>query len=337
MPKVFISYSHRNEDWKKRLVKQLRVLAGCGLEVWNDRDIAAGDDWLPAIEGVLGQCDCALLLISADFLTSAFILRQEVPALLERRRQQGVRVIPVIVEPCPWDRIPWLEPIQARPTDGKPLALMEKPQAEAALAALAGEVHDLLGGTRPPTADTGQPPRADLTKLPQGAGRDFLGRKDEPAWLDAAWDDACSTHSGTDLVELTAPGGTGKTALVKRWLEDLKFHGWCGAQRVYAWSFYSQGTSDDRQASDDPFLAAALDWFRVDYDPALSPGDKGRLLAEALTAAPTLLVLDGIEPLAPSTAPCSGASPPRPPVPRPSARWTACAPPVTRNSCPAAC
>ncbi|MGH2578123.1 MAG: hypothetical protein ACRDG9_10315 [Actinomycetota bacterium] len=59
----------------------------------------------------------------------------------------------------------------------------------------------------------------------------------------------------------------GKTALVKRWLDRLKSNGWRGAQRVYGWSFYSQGTSDDGQASDDAFLNDALRWFGVEHDP----------------------------------------------------------------------
>ncbi|MCP4043211.1 MAG: ATP-binding protein, partial [Gammaproteobacteria bacterium] len=91
-------------------------------------------------------------------------------------------------------------------------------------------------------------PRIDLTHLPKGADH-FLGRGPELAWLDEAWGDSANTH----IVELTAPGGVGKTALVKRWLDRLRGDGWRRAARIYAWSFYSQGTGDDRQASEDGF------------------------------------------------------------------------------------
>lgn len=41
MPKVFISYSHKDEDWKNRLQTQLAVLENQGLlSVWEDRKIA---------------------------------------------------------------------------------------------------------------------------------------------------------------------------------------------------------------------------------------------------------------------------------------------------------
>lgn len=74
MNKIFISYSHKDEAWKDRLVTQLGVLQMQDLlEVWDDRRIGGGDDWLPAIENALNSCNVAILLISANFLTSKFI------------------------------------------------------------------------------------------------------------------------------------------------------------------------------------------------------------------------------------------------------------------------
>ncbi len=70
-----------------------------------------------------------------------------------------------------------------------------------------------------------------------------------------------------------------------------------GADRVYAWSFYSQGTSDERAASADLFIDAALRWFG-DEDPTKgSPWNKGERLANLIRRTRTLLVLDGLEPL----------------------------------------
>lgn len=118
--KVFISYSHDDEAWKDRLVAQLGVLQQQHLlETWDDRQIAAGDNWQPHIE--LAMAQVAVLLISASFLTSQFILGTEVPELLRRRAAQGLRVIPLIIKPCAWSRVDWLNKLQARPTDGKPL------------------------------------------------------------------------------------------------------------------------------------------------------------------------------------------------------------------------
>ncbi|AQR64627.1 hypothetical protein BXU06_05810 [Aquaspirillum sp. LM1] len=303
MTRIFISYSHQDEIWKDHLLSHLNVLAGEGLEAWDDRRIAAGDDWLPAIERAIAECDVAVLLISRHFLTSKFIAGQEVPPLLQRREANESRVIPLIVSPCQWQRIDWLKVIQGRPRDGKPLSGMSQHDADLALSNLAGEIADLAPSATIPTQPTAETsPRIDVSHLPAGSEH-FFGREEELAVLDAAWADGQHSH----VVELVAPGGVGKSALVRRWLENLGRDGWRGARQVYAWSFYSQGTSHDRQASDDAFLSAALAWFGVELDPATHPWDKGQRLAEAVAASRTLLVLDGVEPLQYPPGPLAGA------------------------------
>ena len=107
-------------------------------------------------------------------------------------------------------------------------------------------------------------------------------------------------------MSIVAWGGVGKTALVRHWLNRLQSDGWLGAQRVYAWSFYSQGTREDRQVSEDTFLAHALEWFGRKCDPRTSPWDKGRLLADAIAKERTVLVLDGLEPLQYPPGPMGG-------------------------------
>lgn len=72
------------------------------LSIWEDRRITEGDAWYPEIEEALNEADVAILLISADFLTSRFIRGEEVPLLLERREKEGIRAIPLILKPCPW-------------------------------------------------------------------------------------------------------------------------------------------------------------------------------------------------------------------------------------------
>ena len=112
--------------------------------------------------------------------------------------------------------------------------------------------------------------KVDLTHLPAGAPH-FLGREPELTALDTAWAD----QGNTAIVELIAPGGTGKTALVTLWAEHLKLSGWRGAEQVFGWSFYSQGTSDDRQASEDHFLAEAVKWFGISIPDNAHAADKG--------------------------------------------------------------
>ena len=135
-------------------------------------------------------------------------------------------------------------------------------------------------------------PQVNLKHLSPGAPV-FLGREVERAALDAAWADSGKTH----VLQLIAPGGTGKTSLVTRWLDKLRFDGWRGAERVFGWSFFNQGSGDARQASEDVFFDAALKWFNVTIAPAAFPWEKGEALADEVARQRSLLILDGLEPL----------------------------------------
>lgn len=132
--------------------------------------------------------------------------------------------------------------------------------------------------------------RISISRLPL-SGAHFVGREDVLAQLNAAWDDP-----KIRVLSIVALGGAGKTALVNHWLQELERDGWRGAERVFGWSFYSQGTRDS-VTSAELFIDAALRWFG-DPDPtAGSPRDRGLRLAELIRKQRTLLVLDGMEPL----------------------------------------
>ena len=148
MHKVFISYSHKDEDWKNRLQTQLVVLENQGLlSVWEDRKIAVGDDWYQEIERAIKSAHVAILLISADFLSSKFIQGKEVPPLLERRKKEGLRVITLILKPCPWQTVDWLGKIQGRPIDNKPLSGFDEHYQDHHLSELALEINTILNST----------------------------------------------------------------------------------------------------------------------------------------------------------------------------------------------
>ena len=61
----------------------------------------------------------AVLLVSDNYLASGFIIKEEVPFLIERSQQDGLMVVPVLLSPCPWKFIPWLKQLQMLPGEGK--------------------------------------------------------------------------------------------------------------------------------------------------------------------------------------------------------------------------
>jgi hypothetical protein len=298
-PSVFISYSHVDEEWRQRLVLQLRVLELQGtFRAWDDRQIPTGEDWRPEIEQQMAAADAAVLLVSADFLISKFILENEVPVLLERRKRDGLRVFPLIVRPTNPGEVDWLAPIQWQPRDGRDLLSMLEASvasAERLLADFAKEVKDSLGagaarsGRRPASTAAPAAPVVTTARLPV-TGETFVAREEELATLDAAWEE------GMNVVSFVAMGGAGKSALVNAWLGRMQVDGWRGAERVLGWSFYSQGT-EGTSASSDNFTAYALEWLGYDGEPITSPWQKGETIARLVRQRRTLLLLDGLEPL----------------------------------------
>ncbi len=300
-PTIFISYSHKDEKWKDLVVSQLRVLQNDGqLNVWDDRRIAAGSDWDPEIEAALNQASAAVLLISVNFLTSRFILGKEVPLLLQRRETEGLPIIPIIISSCPWARVSWLNPIQCRPKDGKALAAFSGDKRNQELSKIATEIADSLNRHSKPIATDATPhsalrplhPQAPAIKitLPPPITPHLFGRADELQLLDEAW-----ANPRTNIVVFHALGGAGKSALVSKWLARMAAKNYEGAQRVFGWSFFSQGSSENRSDSSEAFIDSALAFFGVTVE-----GDyfrKADRLAEALRSERTVLALDGLEPL----------------------------------------
>ena len=62
-PTVFISYSHKDEAWKDRVVTHLTVLQKQGmLDAWDDRRIRAGEDWYGEIQEAMDAASVAVLV-----------------------------------------------------------------------------------------------------------------------------------------------------------------------------------------------------------------------------------------------------------------------------------
>ena len=139
------------------------------------------------------------------------------------------------------------------------------------------------------TIDTVQ--KIQISRLPY-TNNNLFGRKDELTKLDKAWSD-----DGTNVFAVKALGGAGKTALLKEWLDNIASEEFRGAESVYAWSFYSQGSTENTQISADEFFEEALDWFGYQGEIISSAYNKGIKLAQLINEQKVLLVLDGIEPL----------------------------------------
>ena len=163
-PTIFISYSHKDVEWKNRLETHLRGLQlQDRLDFWSDEKIGIGDAWLEKIQAAMNAASVAVLLVSPDFLASEFIVREEVKRLLERREKEKLPLLPILVRSCFWKRVPWLVQTQMRPRNGIPLSAGTSHEIDEYLTTIVEEIDRALErGT------TGEPGQAILVPVERG-------------------------------------------------------------------------------------------------------------------------------------------------------------------------
>jgi hypothetical protein len=139
--RLFVSYSHRDEKYLEELRKYLEPERG--LDVWSDERIQAGAEWRQQIGDALADADAAVLLVSQDFLNSAFIRNHELPSLLESVRRRRLRLFLIPIGACTWrsaviERFQWVHD----PT--RPLKAMRPAQREQALLEINRQIVEAL-------------------------------------------------------------------------------------------------------------------------------------------------------------------------------------------------
>ncbi|AYL95550.1 toll/interleukin-1 receptor domain-containing protein [Mucilaginibacter celer] len=142
---VFVSYSHADSQYLNRLKVHLRPFEKRGLiDLWEDTKIKAGEKWKERIEKALDKCSIAILLISADFLASDFIIDNELPPLLKLAEEHGKIILPVIVKPCRFTRDPNLSIFQAINDPKKPLSKLDENGREEIYVEIADYIEDSI-------------------------------------------------------------------------------------------------------------------------------------------------------------------------------------------------
>ncbi len=127
---VFISYSHKDTKWLERIQVHLKPLEREGLiDRWDDTRIKAGKKWQEEIEKALASAKVAILLVSADFLASDFIVDNEFPPLLAAAKADGAVIIPVILSPSLFEQTD-LAQFQAVNPPQRPLIGMDREDQE---------------------------------------------------------------------------------------------------------------------------------------------------------------------------------------------------------------
>jgi hypothetical protein len=154
--RLFISYSHRDEQYRDELVKHLSSLLREGvIEISHDRRINPGEIIDTEIEQQMDDADVVLILVSPDFIASEYCYGIEMRRAMERysrdaqNRWQRVGfsflVVPVIIWPTDWRHTPFGK-LLAMPKDGKPVTTWER--ADDAFVDIVAGVRRLIESTR---------------------------------------------------------------------------------------------------------------------------------------------------------------------------------------------
>jgi len=238
--KLFYSYVHKDERWRKRIETHLSMLQRQGfIAGWHDRNISAGAAWASEIDTHLTSADIILLLISPDFLASEYCYSVEMTRAMERHFAGEARVIPIILRPIDWKGTPF-ELLQVLPSNAQPVSRwQDRDEALLDIATGIRKTVDELNahtsgtlssyGTRP--ADTQLTPRPAWWNVPYHRNPFFTGREDILTRLH-------STLTAGKTVTLTQAisglGGIGKTQIAVeyayRYHEEYKAILWAKAE-----------------------------------------------------------------------------------------------------------
>ena len=147
--KVFISYSHEDTKWLNAIKEQLAVLQAEGLlSMCEDTQLEVGEDWYQQLNDMMLSARLGLLLVSAPFLSSKFVRQEETRRLFAQHAEGGMKIYPLLVRPCPWERVAWLAKLQLRPQDAKrrakALSTFEGAAREQILVDVANEIAHLV-------------------------------------------------------------------------------------------------------------------------------------------------------------------------------------------------
>ena len=142
---IFISYSHSDARWVKRLREHLKPLERMAeIDLWDDSRIRPGEKWREAISGAIENSRIAILLVSASYLASDFVASDEIPKLLEESKKKGLVIFQLIVSPCRFQQTPNLADFQALNPPNQTLLEMSAAEQQRTFVRLTEAVHEQL-------------------------------------------------------------------------------------------------------------------------------------------------------------------------------------------------
>ena len=141
--RIFVCYSHKDKEWKDRLCQMLAPFLRDGdieLQLWvDDRGIQPGEGWHQKIQSALKSAGVAVVLVSASFLESEYVMKHELPEIISAAADGKLRLFWVYVSYAAYDATE-LEPFQAAHDVSQPLYALALPEQDAILLKVARDI-----------------------------------------------------------------------------------------------------------------------------------------------------------------------------------------------------
>jgi len=161
---TFCCYAHEDAKFLHELKSHLSPLQRLkAVKMWDDGEINAGTEWAPEIKKQLNDAQIILLLISSDFINSAYCYDTEMKHALERHKRGEAKVVPIILRPVNgWKNVPsgniHLGELRALPTGLVPVTTWTNPDEawENVARGIEDAINELLRRVPVPSVSNGQ-------------------------------------------------------------------------------------------------------------------------------------------------------------------------------------
>ena len=121
--KLFYSYSHKDQQHRKKMEKALSLLRDQDriLEDWSDQKILPGQHITEKIRERMQETDIFAFLLSQDFIASEPCMEEWNLARKIASKRQSVFLVPIILSDCSWKDMEDMSQLKALPIDGQPI------------------------------------------------------------------------------------------------------------------------------------------------------------------------------------------------------------------------
>lgn len=100
--RIFVSYSHKDAAFQRKLEIHLAALKREGIETFYDGNVDPGADLDASIRRELRDAHVFLALASPDYLHSEYCFTKEYGYALRRALRKTMHVVVAVIRPCQW-------------------------------------------------------------------------------------------------------------------------------------------------------------------------------------------------------------------------------------------